>query len=226
MNIEKSIAAAQRMMLDKSFWEDVDKGASMMPESQGKHVTSRETRMFEHEDFNDVHLIDERAINQRQMEQNLSKPGSHLPDAIRESFQRQAPISGEEYQYMADIPTSFLDNLGGLGLNQIQQQQVSQHRQQPQQQKRNINETRQIQQPMQQQYQQSSNVGGIDYNYIKYLINESITEALKRQPLNEGNNLTNCLGMRMLPGNKFQFMDTKGNLYEGVLTLKKRAQQK
>ena len=30
-------------------------------------------------------------------------------------------------------------------------------------------------------------------------------------------------GMKMCGGNKIQFMDSKGNVYEGILTLKKKA---
>lgn len=60
---------------------------------------------------------------------------------------------------------------------------------------------------------------GIDYNYIKYMIKEALQENSKQ--LNESG-MSDFRGMR-ISGNKIQFIDNKGNLYEGVLTLKKRA---
>ena len=63
----------------------------------------------------------------------------------------------------------------------------------------------------------------IDYNYIKYLISEAIKENVRI--LNESKS-GNLAGVRIAGGNKIQLMDTKGNLYEGVLTLKKKAEKK
>jgi hypothetical protein len=75
-----------------------------------------------------------------------------------------------------------------------------------------------------QNYQQQTNVGnGIDYNYIKYMIEEGIKNALSKQPINE-NATNNLIGLKMAEGNKIQFMDSKGNIYEGVLKLKKKRQ--
>jgi hypothetical protein len=75
-----------------------------------------------------------------------------------------------------------------------------------------------------QNYQQQTNVGnGIDYNYIKYMIEEGIKNALIKQPINE-NTSNNLIGLKIAEGNKIQFMDNKGNIYEGVLKLKKKRQ--
>lgn len=57
---------------------------------------------------------------------------------------------------------------------------------------------------------------GIDYNALKFIINECIKENLKT--INESNNL---VGVKV-GGGKIQVLDTKGNVYEGVLTLKKK----
>lgn len=67
------------------------------------------------------------------------------------------------------------------------------------------------------------NNNSIDYNYIKYLIDESIKAHLSNNQLNESKT-TQMVGMRMCDGNKIQFLDNRGNLYEGVLKLKKRKQ--
>lgn len=64
-------------------------------------------------------------------------------------------------------------------------------------------------------------VGGIDYNYIKYLVETAIKENTGM--ITESAAGTTFRGMRLVEGNKFQFVDSKGNVYEGVLTLKKRA---
>lgn len=58
--------------------------------------------------------------------------------------------------------------------------------------------------------------GGIDYNYIKYLVAEAVKEVL-------GNGEGTLKAMRITQGNKIHFIDTKGNLYEGTLTLKQKA---
>lgn len=67
---------------------------------------------------------------------------------------------------------------------------------------------------------------GIDYGVIKALIDESISRHLndiKNQIINESSNLK---GFKLTEGNKVQFLDTKGNLYEGILTLKKKKETK
>ena len=59
---------------------------------------------------------------------------------------------------------------------------------------------------------------GIDYSIIKAIVNECLKEYSKQQ-LNEGV----VSGLRFAKGNKIQFLDSKGNLYEGVLTLKRKS---
>ena len=69
---------------------------------------------------------------------------------------------------------------------------------------------------------QISNTGGIDYSLIKTIIDESVRrnlEELQKTQLNEAT----IKGLKISKGNKIQFLDSAGNLYEGVLTLKKRA---
>jgi hypothetical protein len=63
----------------------------------------------------------------------------------------------------------------------------------------------------------------IDYNYIKYMIEEAVKNALSQNMLNESTK-NNFVGMKMCEGNKIQFMDSKGNIYEGVLKLKRKKQ--
>ena len=74
------------------------------------------------------------------------------------------------------------------------------------------------------QQQPMPNVG-IDYSLIKTIIDESVRNTIKEymgNTLNE-NTEPRLMGMRIGNGNKIQMIDTKGNLYEGVLKLKKKA---
>mgnify|MGYP007101831740 CR=1 FL=1 len=65
---------------------------------------------------------------------------------------------------------------------------------------------------------------GIDSNYLKFLVKEAVKECMdemKKELLNE----TTVRGFKVGSGNKLMFIDNKGNLYEGEMKLKKRAQQ-
>ena len=58
----------------------------------------------------------------------------------------------------------------------------------------------------------------IDYNYIKHLVSEAIKETMSGV-LNE----STMKGMRIANGNVVQVLAKNGDLYEGVLKLKKKA---
>ena len=64
----------------------------------------------------------------------------------------------------------------------------------------------------------------IDYNYIKYLIDESIKSNLQAL---QGNLLTESTmsGLKVKQNGTLVFVDTKGNIYEAKLTLKKKAEK-
>ena len=76
----------------------------------------------------------------------------------------------------------------------------------------------------QQQYVPQVPQSQIDYNYIKHLVSEAIKENISGL-LTESNNSAPLKGMRIYNGNTIQFIDSKGNLYEGTLKLKKRAEK-
>lgn len=84
----------------------------------------------------------------------------------------------------------------------------------------------QYQQPTSQQYMQPQQNGAIDYNYLKYIIKECVTEVLTQNKKILSESSGNVKAMKVGSGNKIQFLDTKGNLYEGVLSLKKKAENK
>lgn len=87
-----------------------------------------------------------------------------------------------------------------------------------------VNQQQNTQQPIIQErvIQQPTNTQ-VDYNYIKYLVEEAVKNVLSQNMINESKN-SDLLGMKMCEGNKIQFMDSKGNIYEGVLKLKKKRQ--
>ena len=64
---------------------------------------------------------------------------------------------------------------------------------------------------------------GIDSNYLKFLVKEAVKECMnemKTELLNE----TTVRGFKVGAGNKLMLIDNKGNLYEGEMKLKKKAQ--
>lgn len=108
---------------------------------------------------------------------------SNLPPEIQESFKKMPPLSGDEI----GIPASYTQSR-----SVIQEQQYA-----PQ---------------PQYQPQALSAPAAIDYNYIKYLVNECIKENMNQ--LNESASLS---GIKLVGGGKIQFTDSKGNVFEGVL---------
>ena len=108
---------------------------------------------------------------------------NNLPPEIQESFKKMPPLSGGEIS----VPASYTQSR-----NVIQEQRYT----------------------PQPQYQQQAPVAPatIDYNYIKYLVNECIKENMMQ--LNESASLS---GIKLVGGGKIQFTDSKGNVFEGVL---------
>ena len=123
---------------------------------------------------------------------------SNLPEEIQESFRKMPALSGG-YGTAMTPPSSYYGNLVEQTTTPVQQAP-----------------TVQMQMPATPQV-------GIDYEYLKYIINEAVKNNMK-QMLNESTAPT-LTGLRMAGGNKIQFFDSKGNLYEGELKLKKKAQQ-
>lgn len=108
---------------------------------------------------------------------------SNLPPEIQESFKKMPPLSGGEI----GVPSSYTQSR-----SVIQEQQYA-----PQ---------------PQYQTQAPAAPASIDYNYIKYLVNECIKENMNQ--LNESASLS---GIKLVGGGKIQFTDSKGNVFEGVL---------
>ena len=66
---------------------------------------------------------------------------------------------------------------------------------------------------------------GIDYNYIRSIVNECIRanmQQIKEELLNE----SSLKMVRLSGGNKIQLVDNKNNLYESQLEFKKNISKK
>lgn len=133
---------------------------------------------------------------------DLSK--SKLPKEILESFASNP--TPESYFEGTVSKMEGLDALMGGGQRQAVAEAV---RPQPVQQR----------QAAPQQYIPQG--GGIDYEYVKYLVREAVKEAMGT--LNESVGMSGMRGMCIGEGNVIQFLDKKGNVYEGKLVLKKKA---
>ena len=215
MNINNVIARAQRLMLDENFQRDVERAASAqrgsgMNKRDGNDLADLDAAIFgvssqpQGTDIYQKNPIKEGNYNVRpsqnyngvqilqETREKRDPRKSGLPAAVIESFEK-VPYQGDAFDYNS-AAASVIDGMP----------------------KQVINE---------QQYQQPSNYGNsgvINYDTIKYIVNEAVKEALKGR-LNESIGGNSFKGMRIAEGNIIQFLDNKGNVYEGKSTLKKRA---
>ena len=216
MNLNNVIARAQRMMLDENFQRDVERAAraqrgSGMRGNGGNDLADLDAAIFgvssapqgtdiyqkvpiqEAQQYRTQNNGGYDGIQIVQEVREQRNPNSKVPSIIRESFEK-VPFQGDAFDISGGA-------LSGLMLEQTPKQAPRQQ---------------QVQQQMPQNY------GGINADLLKYIVTEAVKDVLKGQ-LNESVGGSNMKGFRIAPGNMIQFIDTNGNLYEGKLTLKKRA---
>ena len=156
------------------------------------------------------------AMYSQQLHEAQQAPKRQLSNStLMESIAEMPLMSGDSF------PSMYNYQPGASLINE--QQQVANSYGAPQPQYNAPQPQYQPQYQQQTQYQPQQ-IGGIDYGMIKYLVNEAIKEnleAIKQSILNESASLR---GVSMPGGNKIQFLDNKGNLYEGQLVMKKRKQ--
>ena len=174
MNIDNVLAHAQQLMMNKGFWDKVD---ASTPGAPSGGVKSRESKMFENVDNGQpVQYLQFKPEAPKQIDPNNTK----IDRRILESFQKmpsQSAVLNPEISnlgdYAGDIPASFLTGLNGggntqpqgTGNKQLPNIQYNKNWQHQQQQPQIVNE--------QTQYTQQPSAA-VDYNYIKYLIDESL----------------------------------------------------
>lgn len=219
MNLNNVIAKAQRLMLDENFNKDVERAARAHGASAGRGgqggndladldaaifgVSSapqgadiyRKAPLPESTGYNPQPQAYDGIQIVEEVHEKRNPRNSNLPAAIIESFEK-TPYQGEAF----DISGGAL-----AGLN-IKPQPAAPQRQV-------INEAP--------QYPTAG--GAVNYDLIKYIVNEAVTNALKGR-LNESVD-GNLRGMRLAKGNVLQFLDSNGNLFEAKLTLKKKAEK-
>lgn len=212
MNLNNVIARAQRMMLDENFQRDVERAARAhgagARNGGGNDLADLDAAIFgvssapQGADIYQKVPLQEGGYRQPQ-NYGGGYNGVQIVQEVNEprttkNSKLPAAVveSFEKVPFQGDAFDISGGALSGLMLEQTPQQQ-------------------RIAQPVQQQNY------GVNGDYLKYIVSEAVKEALKGQ-LNEsaGNTMK---GFRIAQGNIVQFIDSKGNLYEGKLTLKKRA---
>ena len=218
-NLNNIIARSQRLMLDENWNRQVEMGAaaqragSMNGKSGGNDLAALEAMAFGTSSpsagvtYNPIpenfvapktHITDDGRPIQILHEERvpIDRSNSKIPKEILESYRKNPSPTADAMSMMAP-PESY------YGTQQVTEQRYAQPQAQP-------------------QYIQQPTGGGIDYHYIKYIIEEAVNNAMRTR-LDESMNMAEMKGMRIAPGGVIQFLDKSGNLYEGKLTLKKKA---
>lgn len=226
MNIDNVLAQAQRLMLDENWNRQVEMGAAAQRAGSingsnnggsndlaaleamafGSSPAVNETNYYTPIPENAKMAAGNSMIRNdgieilRETRTPKTAQNSKLPKSILESFAKQPPLSGDDIS----VPISYYQSQPQV----INEQSV-------------VKQTTTVPQQMP-AYSSPAPSPQIDYQYIKHLIDESIKEHMKCQ-INESANLNNFKAMRLGEGNVIQFIDSRGNLYEGVLKLKKKS---
>lgn len=145
---------------------------------------------------------------------------SKLPSAIVESFKTNNIDTSGLGGAIGGRGGSILDDLDMLTNGKVLQEETIQI-QQPKQQKQVIQETVQVQPQV---------TANIDYSMIKMIVEDCMrkyTSALKKQILSESKTTQDVGTLQAMKiGNKFSFIDSKGNVYEATLTKKGNINEK
>jgi len=218
MNLNNVIARAQRMMLDENFQRDVERAAKAHSGGVtrgnigGNDLADLDAAIFgvsSAPQGADIYQKVPLQENGQYRQQNYggNYDGVQIVQEVREQRNpRNSKVpaiiqeSFEKVPYQGDAFDISGGALSGLMLEQTPQQ------------------------PVRQPQPQAQNYGGINTDLLKYIVNEAVKDALKGS-LNESVNGVAGKGFRFAPGNVIQFIDAKGNLYEGKLTLKKKAEK-
>jgi len=205
--VDSAISKASRLMNEDymAYLDGINAMTSGGKKSGGRRKGVNDLAYLDQQVFGRSSSKSNSYVPQQQIQENAQQHQFNS-SVLQESFAQQPPISGYSFPGAESMSMSQSGYQPGASL--LTEQRNQQFVQQPQQ----------VYQP---QFQAQS--GGIDYNMIKYLVSEAIKEniaAIKQGMLNEGA----VAGIRMPGGNKIQFLDSKGNVYEGQLVLKKKKQ--
>lgn len=177
----KAFSRATELMNDEHFNRIVESKANAYSKGGNKsNNTVNEFSSFESAAFGAPQITENKVVTNN----------SVLPDAIRESFEKQPPIINEQTVIDSRIP-----------MPSIPKQRVESYSTQT----------------------LAHTNNGIDYSLIRMIVDECVSNKLKEFTNNMLNESTNSIrGFKFADGNKIQFIDSKGNLYEGELKLKRK----
>lgn len=211
MNLNNAIARAQRLMLNEDWNRQVELGAAAQRGKSingggGNDLSAFEAQAFGYSSSPTDNTYEKNSIPQEAYNRKSTPVGYENVQIIQETKRvdkSKSKMPKEVLESFEKVPSMTQVDTGGY-------QQVP------------ASYFEGIPKTITEQSQQTTVPSmGIDYKYIKYLIDESIKEHLS-STLNES---VGIKGLRISNGNIIQFLDSKGNLYEGKLTLKKKATQ-
>ena len=196
--LDSIIGNAQKLMLSEEFNAKVEAHSGRAGAVPSVNMTDFERQAFGESSYGAAQPQYTAPRPEPIPQPNVPK-SRKLPQAIVESFQKQPALTGVENDPSA--------------LGQISRKYA-------------LNEEQKNMLPMQ-TYGTHAGGGSVDYSIIKAIFNDCLNEkldSLKKAILNEsvGNDGYMLRGIKIGDGNKIQMLDTKGNLYEAVLKLKKR----
>lgn len=213
MNLNNVIARAQRMMLDENFQRDVERaarahrGSSARNNGGGNDLADLDAAIFGVSSPSNDNIYQKVPLQEGNYGQPMQANYNGI-QLVQEVKEQKAPrnskvpaIIQESFEKVPYQGNAFDISGGALRGLVLEQAPVQQQNPQPQQNYYSAN--------------------GITAEMLQHAVNEAVKEALKGR-LDEG--IGNSMkGFRIAAGNVIQFIDSKGNLYEGQLKLKKRA---
>lgn len=200
MDINNILAKAQKLMLDENFNTKVDGYSKQIKKGgnfQGNDLTALEQSVFGYNNTTSNSNLQEKISVPLQTQNNEGI--QFLSESNEASTLINSKLPKKILESFAKTPpitteTPYPSVLDGIKLQEVQQS------------------------PQNYNQQQSS---CIDYNALKFIINECIKDNFKT--LNENTSTSTLKGLKISNGGIIQFVDTKGNLYEGKLVLKRKA---
>ena len=200
MDINNILAKAQKLMLDENFNTKVDGYSKQIKKGgnfQGNDLTALEQSVFGYNNTTSNSNLQEKISVPLQTQNNEGI--QFLSESNEASTLINSKLPKKILESFAKTPpitteTPYPSVLDGIKLQEVQQS------------------------PQNYNQQQSS---CIDYSALKFIINECIKDNFKT--LNENTSTSTLKGLKISNGGIIQFVDTKGNLYEGKLVLKRKA---
>lgn len=201
--------------------------------SKFEEIMTQASRLMNDERFNSIvnkrgslYNSNNSTINEQALENRLFgfSDGEECASNKSQGINEGETIESDEFNFNSDgarkMPKAILESFRN---NPINFSQSLEGEDEIAKVAKKINGMQQKQQLNENILRKTENTNGIDYSIIKSIVSECIDSKLKM--LNESASGA-MRGFRITDGNKIQFIDQRGNLYEGVLKLKRKAAKK